>query len=80
MRSILTIRKEYEKALQKKQELSEKLKQLENDEPKSFHDIWMTRDQIAYWQGMAEGLRFALEEIRDHAENHVRESAGPDDR
>jgi uncharacterized hydantoinase/oxoprolinase family protein len=61
------IRTEHEKALQKKQELAEKLKQLENDEPKRFHDIWMTRDQIAYWQGMAEGLKFALEEIQDNA-------------
>jgi hypothetical protein len=56
------IRAEYERALAKKKELSEKLKQLENAEPKSFHDIWMTRDQIAYWQGMAEGLMFALDE------------------
>ena len=63
MRYISKIRKEYERALQKKQELAEKLKQLENDEPKSFHDIWMTRDQIAYWQGMAEGLKFALDEM-----------------
>jgi uncharacterized hydantoinase/oxoprolinase family protein len=67
MRYISKIRKEYERALQKKQELAEKLKQLENDEPKSFHDIWMTRDQIAYWQGMAEGLKFALDEMQDNA-------------
>jgi len=57
------IRAEYEKALVRKHELSEKLKQLEGAEPKSFHDIWMTRDQIAYWQGMAEGLKFAIDEI-----------------
>ena len=57
------IRAEYEKALARKQELSEKLKKLEDAEPKSFHDIWMTRDQIAYWQGMAEGLKFAIDEI-----------------
>jgi uncharacterized hydantoinase/oxoprolinase family protein len=67
MRDISKIRKEHEKALQKKQELAEKLKQLENDEPKRFHDIWMTRDQIAYWQGMAEGLKFALDEMQDNA-------------
>ena len=63
MTDIAKIRSEYEKALQKKQELSEKLKQLEDAEPKSFHDIWLTRDQIAYWQGMAEGLKFALDEM-----------------
>jgi hypothetical protein len=67
MYDIAKIRKEHEKSLQKKQELSEKLKQLENAEPKSFHDIWMTRDQIAYWQGMAEGLKFALDEIQDNS-------------
>ena len=67
MRDISKIRKEYERALQKKQELAEKLKQLESDEPKRFHDIWMTRDQIAYWQGMAEGLKFALDEMQDNA-------------
>jgi hypothetical protein len=63
MHDVAKIRTEHDKALQKKRELSEKLKQLENAEPKSFHDIWMTRDQIAYWQGMAEGLKFALDEI-----------------
>lgn len=57
------IQAEYEKAAAKKQEFSEKLKQLENAEPKSFHDIWMTRDQIAYWQGRAEGLKFVLDEM-----------------
>jgi len=57
------IRAEYEKALARKQELSEKLKKLEDAEPKSFRDIWMTRDQIAYCQGMAEGLKFAIDEI-----------------
>ena len=63
MHDVAKIRTEHDKALQKKRELSEKLKQLENAEPKSFHDIWMTRDQIAYWQGMAEGLKFALDEL-----------------
>ena len=57
------IQAEHDKAAAKKQEFSDKLKQLENAEPKNFHDIWMTRDQIAYWQGMAEGLKFALDEI-----------------
>jgi hypothetical protein len=64
MTNIEKIRAEYEKSLAKKQELSEKLRQLENAEPKNFHDIWMTRDQMAYWQGMAEGLQFALDELK----------------
>jgi len=55
------IRAEHEKAVVKKNDLAEKLRQLEEAEPKNFHDIWMTRDQIAYWQGMAEGLQFALD-------------------
>jgi hypothetical protein len=63
MTPIDKIQVEYDKAATKKQEFSEKLKQLELAEPKSFHDIWMTRDQIAYWQGRAEGLQFALDTI-----------------
>ncbi len=63
MTPIKKIQAEYEKALTKKMEFSEKLKQLEDAEPKNFHDIWMTREQIAYWQGMAEGLKFALDEL-----------------
>ncbi|MBI5634825.1 MAG: hypothetical protein HZA15_15260 [Nitrospirae bacterium] len=63
MTPVEKIRAEYEKAAAKKHELSEKLKQLEHAESKSFNDIWMTRDQIAYWQGMAEGLKFALNEM-----------------
>ncbi|MBI5075936.1 MAG: hypothetical protein HZB62_12320 [Nitrospirae bacterium] len=63
MTSIEKIQAEYEKAAAKKHEFSEKLKLLENAEPKNFHDIWMTRDQIAYWQGRAEGLQFALGEL-----------------
>ena len=57
------IQAEYDKASAKKHEFSDKLKMLENAEPKNFHDIWMTRDQIAYWQGRAEGLKYALDEI-----------------
>lgn len=63
MIAVEKIRTEYDKAVAKKNEFSERLKQLENAEPKSFHDIWMTRDQIAYWQGRTEGLQFALEEM-----------------
>lgn len=63
MKSREKIQAEYDKAAAKKHEFSEKLKQLENADPKSFHDIWMTRDQIAYWQGKTEGLKFALDEI-----------------
>lgn len=63
MTSVDKIRTEYDRAAAKKQEFSEKLKQLENAEPKIFHDIWMTREQIAYWQGRAEGLQYVLDEL-----------------
>ena len=63
MQTFERIQSEYERAMTKKHELSEKLKQLESREPKSLHEIWMTRDQIAYWQGMAEGLKYALDEL-----------------
>jgi len=63
MTPVEKIRAEYDKAAAKKHEFSERLKQLENAEPKNFHDIWMTRDQIAYSQGRAEGLQFALGEM-----------------
>ena len=63
MTPIEKIQAEYDKAAAKKHEFSEKLKRLENAEPKSFHDIWMTREQIAYWQGRAEGYRSALDEM-----------------
>jgi len=63
MKPVEKLQAEYDKSVAKKQEFSEKLKHLENEEPKSFHDIWMTREQIAYWQGRAEGLTFALEEM-----------------
>ncbi len=65
MNPVVRIREEQERAVTKKHDLNEKLKQLEEAEPKNFRDIWMTRDQIAYWQGMAEGLQFALDELRE---------------
>ncbi|MBI5847087.1 MAG: hypothetical protein HZB31_03930 [Nitrospirae bacterium] len=63
MTHIEKIQAEYDRAVAKKLEFSEKLKLLENADLKNFHDIWMTRDQIAYWQGRAEGLTFALDEF-----------------
>ena len=57
------ILKEYEAAVSKKIELSEKLKQLERTDPNNFNQIWILRDQIAYWEGRSEGLKFALDEL-----------------
>jgi hypothetical protein len=57
------IHKEYEAAVNKKRELSEKLREAEKTEPNNFNQIWMLRDQIAYWEGKSEGLKFALDEL-----------------
>jgi pyridoxine/pyridoxamine 5'-phosphate oxidase len=59
------IRKEYETALAKKKELSEQLKQQEKTEPGNFKEIWIIRDQIAFWEGKTEGLQYALD-VLDH--------------
>jgi hypothetical protein len=63
MTDIDKILKEYEKALKKKQELSEKLRQAEKTEPAYSYQIWIIRDQIAYWEGRSEGLKYALDEL-----------------
>jgi len=57
------IRQAYETASGKRQELAERLKRLEKEEPDNFHQIWIMRDQIAYWEGKSEGLKFALDEF-----------------
>jgi len=64
MNSIEKIQQEYKAASGKKQELAEKLRKLEETEPDNFHQLWIMRDQIAYWEGKSEGLQFALEELR----------------
>jgi hypothetical protein len=63
MTDIDRIRGEYEKAVNKKQELTERLRQTEKTEPTNFNQIWIIRDQIAYWEGRSEGLKFALDEL-----------------
>ncbi len=63
MTDIDIIRKEYETAVNKKRELSERLRQTEKTEPNNFNQIWIIRDQIAYWEGRSEGLKFALDEL-----------------
>ncbi|OGP62787.1 MAG: hypothetical protein A2169_05845 [Deltaproteobacteria bacterium RBG_13_47_9] len=64
MTEIDRIRKEYETAVSKKQELSERLRQVEKTDPNKFSEIWIIRDQIAYWEGKSEGLKFALDELK----------------
>lgn len=57
------IRAELERAVARKKELMEELRELEKTSPSSFSEIWRTRDRAAYWEGRAEGLQFALEEL-----------------
>ena len=63
MADINKILKEYETALNKKQQLSERLKQTEKADPNNTYQIWILRDQIAFWEGKSEGLKFALDEL-----------------
>ena len=63
MTNIESIIKEYETALNKKRELQDRLIQTEKTEPNNSYQIWITRDQIAYWEGRSEGLKFALDEL-----------------
>lgn len=58
------IRNEYEKTVQKKDELKESLKRLETDESKDTYNIMITRDRLAYWEGKSEGLKFALDQLQ----------------
>jgi hypothetical protein len=62
MPDMSRILEEYETALNKKRELSERLRQTEKADPNNSYQIWILRDQIAYWEGRSEGLKFALDE------------------
>jgi hypothetical protein len=59
--AMASIRKEYENAVSRKQELMERLRLTENEDPTNLNQIWILRDQIAYWEGKSEGLQFALD-------------------
>jgi hypothetical protein len=63
MTDVNRILQEYEAAKNKKRELSERLRQTEATEPNNSYQIWILRDQIAYWEGKAEGLKFALDQL-----------------
>jgi len=63
MTGMNRILEEYEAALKKKQELSERLRQTEKADPNNSYQIWILRDQIAYWEGKSEGLKFALDAL-----------------
>ncbi|MEJ2183876.1 MAG: hypothetical protein P8Y66_10210 [Nitrospirota bacterium] len=54
----------YEEALRKRAELGAELRALEHTAPESFKELWMLRDRLAYWEGKADGLKLALEELK----------------
>ncbi|UCF86762.1 MAG: hypothetical protein JSV71_04560 [Nitrospiraceae bacterium] len=60
----LKIKEEYEKALQKRDEVRETLSKMESEEPKDSYTITITRDRLAYWEGKTEGLKFALDNLQ----------------
>ncbi len=58
------IRKEYEKAVAKRDEIKAALESLESEKKKSHYNITITRDRLAYWEGKSEGLKFALDHLQ----------------
>jgi hypothetical protein len=57
------IKVEYEKAIQKRDEMKAELQSLESEKPKNQYNITITRDRLAYWEGKSEGLKFAIDHI-----------------
>ncbi len=55
---------EYEKAIQKRDEIKAELLSLESEKPKNQYNITITRDRLAYWEGKSEGLKFALDHMK----------------
>lgn len=62
---IEKIRDEYEKALKKRDEIKAELDSLESEKKKSHYNITITRDRLAYWEGKTEGLKFALDHLKE---------------
>ncbi len=59
------IEAELRTCLSKTDELRVHLKDLESEDPKDKYNVTITRDRLAYWEGKADGLRFALEHIKE---------------
>jgi hypothetical protein len=60
----VNIKEEYEKSLQKRDEVRKTLNKLETEEPRDSYTITITRDRLAYWEGKTEGLKFALDNLQ----------------
>jgi hypothetical protein len=59
------IRQEYAKTEQKRNEIREALRKLEEESPQDTYDIRITQDRLAYWEGRTEGLKFALDHLQE---------------
>jgi hypothetical protein len=62
MRQI--IQDEFNKAVEKRDEIKAELESLESEKQKSHYNITITRDRLAYWEGKSEGLKFALDHLQ----------------
>lgn len=62
---IEKIRDEYEKAVKKRDEIKAELESLESEKQKSHYNVTITRDRLAYWEGKTEGLKFALDHLKE---------------
>ena len=61
----VVIKAEYDKAIQKRDEMKTELQSLESEKPKNQYNITITRDRLAYWEGKSEGLKFAIDHINE---------------
>ncbi|UCH79865.1 MAG: hypothetical protein JSW20_08915 [Nitrospiraceae bacterium] len=59
------IKSEYEKTIMKRDEIKAELQSLESEKPRNQYNITITRDRLAYWEGKAEGLKFALDHTNE---------------
>lgn len=57
------IREEYDTVIKKRDEVKKLLAELDSEDPKDAYNIRINRDRLAYWEGRAEGLKFALDHL-----------------
>ena len=57
------IKEEYEKAVEKRDEIKGIIEQLKAEDPQDKYNIRINRDRLAYWEGKTEGLKFALDRL-----------------
>ncbi|MEE9523251.1 MAG: hypothetical protein V3V59_00705 [Thermodesulfovibrionales bacterium] len=61
------IGEEYEAAVKKRNEIKGSLNKLLEDSPEDLYNVTITRDRLAYWEGKTEGLKFALDHIKENS-------------